>query len=117
MDLQARAGLGKSIFDLGANCPERLLQLGAIVKGLGQTSRVIHKQSNSSSVNHIKAYIIPSKRHQESNQKVPGRTGSWGPFSNLLVSLLVSLGGSYGSLNAVLRGTRDTLFMNYTDET
>jgi hypothetical protein len=39
----------------------------------------------------------PSERHQERNQKVTGRSRSWGPPGNLLVSHLVSLRGSYGS--------------------
>jgi hypothetical protein len=45
------------------------------------------------------APITPSERHPERNQEVPGRPPRPGPPWNLLVSLRVSLRGSYGSLN------------------
>jgi hypothetical protein len=45
----------------------------------------------------FQALTTPPERHQEINQEVPGRPGSWGPPWNLLVSLLMSLRGSCGS--------------------
>jgi hypothetical protein len=51
----------------------------------------------------LQAPLTPCERHLERNQNVPGRPGSWGPSWNLLVSLQVSLRGSYGSLKASFR--------------
>jgi hypothetical protein len=70
--------------------------------------RVSYKQSNSKFFKpSFKVPLIPLKRYQnlERYQKVPGRPGSRGLPWNLLVSLQVSLRGSYGRLNKSFRNS------------
>jgi hypothetical protein len=53
----------------------------------------------------IQALINPNQKHTERNQKVPGRPQRPGLPWNLMVSLCVSLRGSYGSLKAAFRNS------------
>jgi hypothetical protein len=54
---------------------------------------------------HLQAPITPSERHLERNQMVPGWPRPW----NHLVSLQVSLRGSYGSLKVGFQKSSCTL--------
>jgi hypothetical protein len=66
--------------------------------GMQPCSGVLWKKLNRLLQPLFQAPVTPSERHQERNQKVPGCPRSWGSLWNLLVSLLMSLGGSNGRL-------------------
>jgi hypothetical protein len=79
--------------------PSKSVPFGAISAG-----KVINKVTRVPEAC-TQALVTPSERHLERNHRVPGRPGSWGPPWNLLVSLQVSLRGSYKSLKAGFRNS------------
>jgi hypothetical protein len=54
---------------------------------------------------HLQAPLTPSEKHQEIYQKIPGCPRSWRPPWTFVVSLPVSLRGSYGILRAGFRNS------------
>jgi hypothetical protein len=61
--------------------------------------------------NPFQAPITPFERHWEIRENVPGWPVCWGPPSNVLETVAVSLRGSYGSLQERLRNIWERSFI------